>query len=207
MKAKHVIIAFVALALAIVPLASDDSEAAVYMGGDIVVNGGFTDMGGGSITVTVHNSATEGEQVTVGVFEMSSDRLLTSSTFVVPGNDGGTDGKAVKNIGLSYGSPGDKYVTVKLFKGPNVEGEFVSEQSGIMIHVTHSIWKDSTTYILIIVAIVAIAIILYVRSRGNPLSKTKKEEVSFADLNRERRERKRPSSTDRERYEGGRKGN
>ncbi len=207
MKAKYAILALATLALMMVPLATDDSSAAVEMDGNIVVNGGFTDMGGGSITVTVFNDAAEETAVTVAVYDVGSGNRMAVSTFNVPAKDGTVNGKVSKDIGFSYGNSGDKYVTVKLFHGTTAEGAPVDEQSGIMIHVSHSIWKDTSTYILIIVAIAAVAIVLYVRSRGNPLAKTKKEEVSFTELNRERRGRKRSTSTDRKRYEGGRKRN
>lgn len=203
-KKHYALIAVLALGLLIAPFMATDSSAAGEVGfeKDAQVNGGFSDMGGGSITVFLYNQTDSVKKVTIVVKEGTG--IKATSTVDIPAKAGDKDGKLETDVGLSFGSPGMKTVNIYLYNGEATSGIPLASEEGVSIDVSHSIWKDTTTYLMIIAVIIVIAVALYIKSRGNPLKKSKKEEVSFAELNRARSER-RGSTAERKRYDGGKK--
>ncbi len=169
------------LALILVPLAiSDGSDAEVTFDDPPVrVSIPFDDMSVGGITVYLVNDGATEQIVTVTVYEYP-DRVLATADITVPASESGEDGKASKEIRFSFSSPGDRYLQIEMDDGTDVTS------IGYNISVSHSIWKDSSTYILIIIIIVVIAVVAYLRMRGLPGKKTQPTKT-FTEMEAEKK--------------------
>ncbi|MFA6668134.1 MAG: hypothetical protein WCS14_01375, partial [Candidatus Methanomethylophilaceae archaeon] len=97
-----------------------------------------------------------------------------------PASEGGKAGEASKELRFSFSSPGDRYLQIEMDDGVDVT------TLGYNVSVTHSIWKDSSTYILIIIVIIVIAVVAYLRMRGLPGKKTRPAKT-FTEMEAEKK--------------------
>ncbi|MDD4244694.1 MAG: hypothetical protein PHI62_00775 [Candidatus Methanomethylophilaceae archaeon] len=200
MNFKKISVLFALMALMVVPLAlSEGSDAEVTFGDPPVsVSIPFDDMSAGGIIVNLLNDGATEQTITVTVKEYP-DRVLATADVIVPASEGGVAGKASKELRFSFSSPGDKYLQIEMDDGTDVTSV------GYNISVSHSIWKDSSTYLLIIIVIVVIAVVVYLRMRGLPGKKTQPAKT-FTEMEAEKRARKEiasSGSSKRQKYDKG----
>lgn len=181
MNPKKIFVLFTLMALVIAPLAlSDASDAEVEFGNPAVsVSIPFNDMNVGGITVHLLNDGAAEQTVTITVREYP-DRVLATADVTVPASESGKAGEASKELRFSFSSPGDRYLQIEMDDGVDVT------TLGYNVSVTHSIWKDSSTYILIIIVIIVIAVVAYLRMRGLPGKKTQPAKT-FTEMEAEKK--------------------
>jgi hypothetical protein len=193
---KQIIAMAIVLALAVVPISiSDSSDATVNFGDDPTVTGEFSDMGSGTLKVTVYNDGSSEQTITVKVVNYSNkDNILASKDVAVPAKSGDNNGTATVSLSWSYGDSGTKYVIVNLLDS---EGTTISSDGPIAINVSHSIWKDTTTYVVIIIVVIVIAIGIFIKMRGLPGKKKdddkvddKKSAKTFTKMEEEKKNKK-----------------
>lgn len=194
------------LALAVLilsPLAlSAESDADVSFGDTpVTVSVNFDDMGSGAITVHLVNDGTEERTVSITVMEYPSRVMATANDVLVPAADAGEVGKVSKELMIGFDSQGEKYLQIEIDDGTNVS------TVGFNITVSHSIWKDSSTYILIIIIIAVAAIVIYLRMRSTTGKKTAEQSSrTFTEMEAERKAGKgsrQSGSPKRQRYDKG----
>ena len=175
------------LAIALVPLiATDDSDATVKRVGQCETSG-FTDYDSGTLKITLNNDGGEAVKVIVKVYEFNnhSNTLAQKEAELTAGEN------TVVSLGWGYGSEGKKYVDVFVYD-VNDETTPIAQENSVEIDVTHSIWKNSVTYIVIviIVIVVIIAIIMFIRSGKKTKSDTTMADKTFTKMHREKTAKK-----------------
>lgn len=193
----------VVIAFSFTLIVSDDSSADVEMSG--YKASGFTDMDAGKFTVYLDNTSSHPVKVDVKVIDADSGNVKAEKKDVeIPGQ---TDSYAV-TLSFGYGSQGTYHVNIELWY-PGDEVPFDDSQKGIEISVVHSIWKDSATYVAIVIVVIVIAVIAYLYMRGAPgraAAKSDGNVKTFTELENERRMKKSSSSpTKVEKYESSEK--
>ena len=192
------------LAIAIVPfVATDDSDAAVKRTGQWEASG-FTDNGGGSLKCTIQND--ENAQVTIRlkVLDFSDEsRVLTTKDIVIPGSTD-NEGKTVAELNWSYDSSGTNYVKVYSYNPETDErlNNALVDDGCVQIEVSHSIWKNSATYIVIviIVIIVIVALVLYMRTTKKTKADTTMADKTFTKMHDEKVAKKSSSAAKKTEY-------
>ena len=158
---------------------------------------GFSDVSAGHFYVYLNNNTSESLTVKVVVYEMdgSEEKELDSDTVTL---DASETNREVK-LTFSYGSSGDKTVYYKVV---NEDGTFAYNlhEGGFVISVSHSIWKNTSTYVLIVVVILAIVVIafLVVRARAKKTSATPGK--TFTEMEAERKAKRAGKVAQRETY-------
>ena len=186
------------LAVAIVPfIAADDSDAAVTRDGQCTTSG-FTDYDKGTLTITLKNTDDTAVTVTVKVYEFGDhDNVLDDTTAEIPANSEGSEVK----LSWGYGSSGTKYVDVYVYDS---DGNKISTacEDCVAIEVSHSIWKNSVTYIVIAIIIIAIivAIILYIRSTKKTKADSTMADKTFTKMHNEKVARKSTATAEKKEY-------
>lgn len=188
------------LALAVVPLlAAEDSDADVIRQGQWQ-SSGFTDNDAGKIYVTLYNNSTEAMEIKLVACETGDhDNVYATKTVTVPGT-GTDDGKLAVELSWKYGSSGTKYVDVIAFD-PATDKEITKDdmasiqllnENSVQIDVSHSIWKNAVTYIVIVVIaiVVIVVIIMYIRSTKKTKSDTTMSDRTFTKMHNEKMGRK-----------------
>ena len=209
MKTSIKLLAVIAvLALAIIPLvAVDGSDADVIRNGQWEASG-FTDYDAGRIKVTLVNDAPDAVNIKLMVYETGNhDNVYTTKTVTVPGN--GTDeGKLAVELSWKFGSSGTKYVDVWAYNDADekIENPLLNEDN-VKIEVSHSIWKNSVTYIVIaiIVIIVIIVLVMYIRSTKKTKADTTMTDKTFTKLHNEKVGRKTATAEKKEYKSSGNK--
>ena len=177
------------LAIAVVPfVVTDDSDATVKRTGQWEASG-FTDNGGGSLRTTIQNDDDVAVTIRIKVLDFDNDAELTSKDFVIPAN-GDNEGKTVAELNWSYGSSGTKYVKVYTYDPETGErlNNLLIDDGCVQIEVTHSIWKNAATYIVIalIIVVVLVVILLYIRSTKKTKSDTTMADKTFTKMHNEK---------------------
>ena len=187
-KFNKILVLAIVLSLAIIPLAlSDSSDAKVDFSQETQVTQSFNDMSAGKITVYLQNDSDTAKTVTVTVINYEDGKQLAIAENVsVPAKSGDVNGTTNCVLSFSFGSSGERYVTVSIDDGNTVVTDSLN------IEVSHSIWKDSTTYIAIIVVIIIIAIAVFLKMRGLPGSKKEDDtsEKTFTAMDDKKKARK-----------------
>lgn len=164
------------LALALVPLVAVESDADLQRNG-ACTTGGFSDNGGGWLKINLKNDTAEAISVVIYVYPSGSamDYLATTEGSVA------AEASSEFTLEFSYDSSGERFVDVLVYK-VNGEGnrtlvDAACEHS-VRIDVSHSVWKNVSTYIVIaiIVIVIIIVLVLYIRS-----SKKTKADTAIAD--------------------------
>lgn len=178
MKSIYKVFAVIAvLALAIVPvtIVADSSDAGVNFDGVPTVTTGFNDGGSGTVTVKLSNDTTSDANVRVKAVEYKNEsHVYTSSDVTVPKAVDEVPGVAETKLTWTIDSSGDKTVSIIIYSLDASGNETEIAKNTIAFNVSHSIWKDAATYVIIIVVIIAIviAVFIYLRSKE---SKRKKD--------------------------------
>ena len=168
------------LVIAIVPfVAADDSDATVKRTGQWEASG-FTDNGGGSLKCTIQNDDNVQVTIRLKVLDFNDEsRVLATKDVAVPASTD-NEGKTVAELNWSYDSSGTKYVKVYSYNPDTDErlNNLLIDDGCVQIEVSHSIWKNSATYIVIviIVIVVIVALVLYMRT-----TKKTKADTTMAD--------------------------
>ena len=167
--------------------------ADIYGGGAFVVIGTF-------FTVFLTNN-TDGElNVKVVVYDGESNKEKDSTTKTVAAH---TDESF--RMGFGYGSDGTKMVYYKVFTVDADYNETLCFQEGNFdIHVSHSMWKNTSTYvtIVIIVLVVVVIVVIFMRSRTKKVVGGGK---SFTELEAERKAKKTNKVAQKQTYKAGEK--
>ncbi len=175
------------LAIALVPLiAADDSDATVKRVGQCETSG-FTDYDSGTLKITLNNDGGEAVKVIVKVYEFNnhSNTLAQKEAELTAGEN------TVVSLGWGYGSEGKKYVDVFVYD-VNDETTPIAQENSVEIDVTHSIWKNSVTYIVIVIIVIVaiVAIILFIRSGKKTKSDTTMADRTFTKMHKEKTAKK-----------------
>lgn len=209
MKAASKLLAIVAvLALAVIPiLAVEGSDASIST--DVTRQGqwdysGFTDYDSGRIKVTLANTSTVDYEIKLMVYETGNhDRVYATKTVTVPGT-GTNDGKVDVEISWKFSSSGTEYVDVLAYDAATDEpiNNALLNENSVQIEVSHSIWKNSVTYIVIalIVIIVIIVIVLYIRSSKKTKADTTMSDRTFTKLHNEKVSKKSSAAAQKTEY-------
>ena len=199
MKTTNKLLALAAVfALAIIPiLAIDGADASVNRQGQWDYSG-FTDNDAGTLKVDLVNDSASEVKIVLRVYEFPYDStddtkndLLAEKTITVPGFTEENQGKYTAEISWKYGSSGTKYVDVVAFNDDENRTPFTNGQineNSVQIEVSHSIWKNSVTYIVIavIVIIVIIVLVMYIRSTKKTKADSTMTDKTFTKLHNEK---------------------
>jgi hypothetical protein len=191
MKAYSKLLAIVAvLALAIIPLlAVDGADATVNRQGQWDYSG-FTDNDSGRLKVTLVNDAPDAVEIKLMVYETGNhDNVYTTKTVTVPANTE-NNGELAVELSWKFGSSGTKYVDVWAYNTTDdtrINNPLLDEDS-VKIDVSHSIWKNTVTYVVIVIIaiVVIIVLVMYIRSTKKTKSDTTMSEKTFTNLHREK---------------------
>ena len=191
------------LAIAIVPfISADDSDAAVKRTGQWEASG-FTDNGGGSLKCIIQNDDNEQVTIRLKVLDFYDSRVLTTKDVVIPASTD-NDGKTVAELNWSYDSSGTKYVKVYSYN-PETDEKLnnpLVDDGCVQIEVSHSIWKNAATYIVIviIVIIVIVALVLYMRTTKKTKADTTMADKTFTKMHDEKVAKKSSSAAKKTEY-------
>ncbi len=164
-------IALAVLALMIVPVFAEDSDAAEIRKND---NSYTINSDGGSISFEVYTSTTI-EKMTVEVVTSSGDVLVRDSVDL----PGGETTKVTVYIGGMRA--GDYNITVICESAYFANGQ---NSFNANLRVNTSIWASWTTWIVIIVIVIVIAILIYFRMRNTA---RREPEMTFEELEDQRK--------------------
>ena len=202
MNAKKILtlaVAFACLAAFAFALTADDSAAA----GDITPAkeadwGKFTDASPGHFYVYLANNTDAVITVKVVVYDgITGDELDTTVADI----EANATEQEVR-MTFSYGSSGQKLVRYEVYVGEETT-PIISEGS-FEIDVKHSMWKNTSTYVIIVLVIIAIIVVAYfvMRARANK-SKASGNTKTFTEMEAERKAKKAGRVAQRETYKGG----
>ncbi len=191
MKAYSKLLAVMAvLALAVIPLlAVDSSDATVTRQGQWDYSG-FTDNDAGTLKVTLVNDSAAATEIKLMVYETGNhDNVYTTKTVTVPANTE-NNGELAVELSWKFGSSGTKYVDVWAYNTTDdtrIDNPLLDEDS-VKIDVSHSIWKNTVTYVVIVIIaiVVIIVLVMYIRSTKKTKSDTTMSEKTFTNLHREK---------------------
>lgn len=166
---------------------------------------GFTDAASGHFYVYLANNTDSDIEVKVVVYDgISGDEKDTTIKTI--------EGQATEQevrMTFGYGSSGDKlvYYTVYAYNSETGEtGDAYFSDGSFTIDVEHSMWKNTSTYVIIVVVILAIIIVAYfiMRSRANK-HKEAAGTKTFTQLEAERKAKKSNKVAQKETYKSGEK--
>ena len=200
-------VAILAAAFCLVPMAESDAEASCSIGAPEA--SGFDTMNGGSITIKVNHNSFEFDLHIVVTDSDSSYKYDEWQT--VEKGDGSIK---IKMSGLD--SAGTHHVTIKLTPKDGSGATLTWTTQNMTIKVGSNPLSNWTTYAIIVVAIVLIAIVAYVFIRGSTEKKSKEQTMTFEQLEAERKAemaakadkkgtQPKASSTERKKYKAGKK--
>ena len=175
------------LAIALVPIiAAEDSDAAVKRVGQCEVSG-FTDYDRGTLKITLNNDDVSAVNVKVRVYDFGDHDTIRAET----DSELAANSDTTVSLSWGYGSSGTKYVDVYVYDS-NDDTVVLAQENCVEIDVSHSIWKNSVTYIVIVVIIiiVVIAIILFIRSGKKTRADSTMADRTFTKMHRERTAKK-----------------
>ena len=186
------------LAIALVPVfAAEDSDAAVTRKGQCEVSG-FTDNDSGTLKITLNNSDVSAVNVKVRVYDLGykdTDHLRAETDAELT-----ADSDTVVSLSWKYGSEGTNYVDVYVYNAED-DNTPIAQENSVEINVSHSIWKNALTYIVIVLVIIVIivAIVLYIRSGKKTKADSTMADKTFTKLHRENVAKK-SASAERKEY-------
>ncbi|MDO5853915.1 MAG: hypothetical protein Q4Q62_07765 [Thermoplasmata archaeon] len=181
MKARTVAAAVIValLAVALVPCAMDDSDAASTANiGDNKASYTFDSRDGGSITFTIEN---EGSAFTINVTVKNSSGSTVGSASDVAIAATSTTTVTVNMSGFT--SVGTHNVTVNI-EVASGSASLNATSFSTQIVVNQNILTNWVTYVVLIVIIIVIAVLVYLRIRDSPKNKT---EMTFEQLEEQRK--------------------
>lgn len=186
------------LSIALVPLfVAEESDATVTRKGQCETSG-FTDNDRGTLRITLNNSDVSAVNVKVRVYEFGytdDDHRLAETDAELAG-----DSDTTVSLSWGYGSSGTRYVDVYVYDPDNLDNPLAKENC-VEIDVTHSIWKNTLTYVVIVIVVIVIivAIVLYIRSGKKTKADSTMSDRTFTKLHRENVAKK-SASAERKEY-------
>lgn len=147
--------------------------------------GGFTDFDSGHFTVFLKNNTSGAIEVKVIVYDDSDDEELDSTVATIE-----ADGQAHEvKLSFKFGSSGHKLVYFDVINNADESVKYIQHEGSFDISVSHSIWKNTSIYVILVVVILAVIIIAYIvmRNRGK---KAVSEGKTFTQLEEERKAKK-----------------
>jgi len=201
-------VAILAAAFCLVPVAESDAADATCSINPAKA-GSFDTMNGGKITIEInHNS-----------FEFDLKITVTESGSSYKHVEEQTVEKGQKEIVIKMGdmdSAGSHTVKIVLEPAPGSGATLSWYEQAMSIKVGSNPLSNWTTYAIIVVAIVLIAIVAYVFIRGSTEKKSKEQTMTFEQLEAERKAemaakadkkgtQPKASSTERKKYKAGKK--
>ena len=178
---------------------ADDSDAASTV--NVVQTqdpswGGFTDMKDGHFTVYLKSNMTSDTPVTVVVYDTESgkEKDRTDAT-LVPGEE------TPVRTGFGYGSDGTKMVYYEVL---DADGNTIFKDGSYEIDVTHSLWKNTSTYVAVVIIVIVIVIVVVIFMR-NRTKKTVGGGKSFTELEAERKAKRTNKVAEKQTYKAGEK--
>lgn len=180
------------LALAVVPMfaMAEDSDAYVEMRTPDIVRE-FTDNADGSLAIYVLNQTDTANAVTITVSSLDGSHVYKTQDFTVPANttaDNVKDSDRHTVLSFSLGGSGLKQIRITAVSQSDPE-----DTSSITynINVSHSIWSDWTTYVVIVIAIIVVVAMVWLRLRSqSDAKKNKPKEKVFTQMEEERKAKK-----------------
>ena len=203
MKAAKIIAIIAILAIAVAPiLAIDGSDATVNRVGQ-AESYGFTDNDEGTLKIVLKNTDADPVTITLKVFDAGTTTdEYCAKEIEVPGS-GDNDGETTAELKWKFSSSGTKYVDVVAYDtdGNKIDNPLLNESS-VEIEVSHSIWKNTATYIVIaiIVIIVIVIIVLFIRSGKKTKADSTMADRTFTKMHDEKVARKKTASAKKEDY-------
>ena len=192
MKTVYKLFAVLAvLAIALIPFAAaEGSDATVKRVGQCETSG-FTDYDRGTLKITLNNDDTSAVSVIVKVYDFQ-DHSVTRADKV---SELAANSDTTVSLSWGYGSDGVKQVDVYVYAydtETQTIGDVLAQENCVEIDVSHSIWKNSVTYIVIVVIIIVaiIAIILFIRSGRKTKADTTMADKTFTKMHREKTAKK-----------------
>ncbi len=159
----------------------------------------FTDASPGHFYVYLTNTTNADITVKVVVYDgVTGDEKDTTVAKIA------ADGEQHEvRMTFSYGSSGTKLVNYKVYNDDDNSIIYVSD-GNYEISVEHSIWKNTSTYVIIVVVIIAIIVIAYLimRARANK-SKASGNTKTFTEMEAERKAKKTGKVAAKETYKAG----
>ena len=193
MKAYLKIFAILAvLAIAVVPALAlaEGSDAYVEMRTPEVVRE-FTDNADGSLAVYVLNQTDSPNAVTITVTSLDGSHVYRTQDFTIPANttmDNVKESERHTVLSFSLGGSGLKQIRVTATSQADPDD---TSSVTFNIQVSHSIWSDWTTYVVIIIAIIVVVVMVWLRLRTqSEAKKTKSKEKVFTQMEEEKKAKK-----------------
>ena len=147
--------------------------------------GKFTDTSSGHFYVYLENKTDAAITVKVVVYDGVSGDEKDTTVKELAANSGEVEVRMT----FGYGSDGSKIVNYKVYNNETEELYFAD--GSFELSVSHSIWKNTSTYVIIVVVIIAIVVIAYfvMRSRATK-QKSAGGTKTFTQLEAERKAKK-----------------
>lgn len=205
MMHKRLMLTFMAAVLAIAAamclLGGDCSEAVADVEKtDEPSWGGFTDVDSGYFKVYLKNNTTEAIEVRIAVFDPVSGDNEATLVASLPGDGAEHEFR----LSFGYGSDGTKLVSYKVEN--NANGNVYITDGAFEIEVSHSMWKDATTYIAIVIVIIVLVVLIYFVMRGRSAKRLENAPVkTFTEMDAERKAKKSGKVAEKKTYAPGEK--
>lgn len=159
----------------------------------------FTDFDSGSFYVYLENTTDHDIEVKVTVFDGVNNRELDNTVATIPAGEKDVQVKMT----FKYSTDGEKLVYFSVVD--TADGTvYVDHEGSYNIHVEHSIWKNTSVYVILVVVIIAIIVIAYfvMRNKGRKAMGTGK---TFTQLEEERKAKKTGKVAQKEVYQSRKK--
>lgn len=183
------------LALAIVPVsvATESTDAAIGFDGNPVIVSSFGDMNDGKVRVTVYNTSTSAVKVNIKAVDYNNEKVVFCELkdVEVPAKTDDGNGVVTKDMSWKIGNSGTRYVKITATADDGSEAT-----NTIVVEVSHSIWNDPITYVVIVIIIIAIAVAVFLKLRAN--ERVKKQDPNAKSFTQMREEK---ISADKEKSE------
>ncbi|MBP5394396.1 MAG: hypothetical protein J6Y18_00595 [Candidatus Methanomethylophilaceae archaeon] len=158
--------------------------------------GGFTDMKDGHFTVYLKSEMTENVTVKVIVFDTESNAEKDRTEVTLEPSV-----ETSVRTGFGYGSDGSKMVYYKVV---DVEDKEIFTDGSYEISVSHSLWKNTSTYVAVVIIVIVIVIVVVVIMR-NRTKKVVGGGKSFTELEAERKAKRTNKVAEKQTYQAGEK--
>lgn len=144
---------------------------------------GFDDLNDGTITITFQRYSDE-KELNIKITSMDGASTYIDSTFKLPAKTADAE-KFDKSFSFRLGA-GDTVVKIAVYEG-GVEEEYITHS----IHVERSVWKNPAIWVAIILAVIAVAILGFMRYRHvTDSKKSNSKEKVFTKMAEEKKRQK-----------------
>lgn len=189
-------------AFAIIPICDTDADVNIASN----PTSDFDTLKGGSVTIPISNSYSDTFDVTIDVTENGKPVKTVTQTIT-------KDTTSIVINMPDFKSEGTHSLTIK-FTTDNIHDHvFTPDTLNINVEVKGNVLSNWTTYLVIIIAVIAIVVVVYLKMRDTP---KEKNTMTFEQLEAERKaemaaksekkaQKAAPASTEKKRYTGRKK--